>query len=117
MLPISFLANNTQYVRKLAGEYQIWIREELPIFLVMTGLYENIYDLQNVKSLTFLHRAPKVYLWPFNYAVIANNYQGILKIERRDAVEMAKLTKGYAPLPFLDDAQILFSATSAKPSP
>ena len=38
--------NDSEYVRKLAGEYQIWIREELPIFLVMTGLYENIYDLQ-----------------------------------------------------------------------
>ena len=87
---------NSEYVRKLAGEYQIWIREDLPLFLVMTGLYENIYDLQNEKSLTFLYRAPKVHLRPLNYAAIANNYQSILQIERRDAVEMAKLTKGYA---------------------
>ena len=32
---------------------------ELPCVLVMAGLFDNISNLQNEKSLTFLYRAPK----------------------------------------------------------
>ena len=42
------------HVREFASIYQILMREDYPIFLIMTGLFENIYDLQNQEGLTFL---------------------------------------------------------------
>ena len=87
---------NNEHVRKFAAVYQILIREEMPLFLIMTGLYENIYDLQNEKSLTFLYRAPKIKLRPLNFPAMAETYENTLGVEHKTAVEMAKLTKGYA---------------------
>ena len=43
----------SEYIRIFASSFQIFLRQDHPIFLLMTGLYENIYDLQNDKSLTF----------------------------------------------------------------
>lgn len=45
---------NCEYIRIFSSSYQIFLRQEHSIFLLMTGLYENIYELQNEKSLTFL---------------------------------------------------------------
>lgn len=87
---------NNENVRKFAAVYQILIREDLPLFLLMTGLYENIYDLQNERSLTFLYRAPKVQLQPLNMKAISDAYRNILRIDESTGVEMAKLTRGYA---------------------
>ena len=58
---------NSENIKIFASSFQIFLREEYPIYLLMTGLYENIYDLQNEKSLTFLYRAPKIILEPLNY--------------------------------------------------
>ena len=87
---------NNEYVRVLAASFQIFIRKDYPVFMLMTGLYENIYDLQNVKSLTFLYRAPKVFLEPLNYTAIVSRYKKVFKIANEEAEEMAVLTKGYA---------------------
>ena len=51
---------NNQNMRIFASSFQIFIRHDLPLFLLMTGLYENINKLQNEDSLTFLYRAPKI---------------------------------------------------------
>ena len=53
---------NTKKMRIFASAFQIFVRQDYPIFLLMTGLYENIHELQNEKSLTFLYRAPKLRL-------------------------------------------------------
>lgn len=87
---------NNENVRKFAAVYQILIREEMPLCLIMTGLYENIYDLQNEKSLTFLYRAPKIQLKPLNFPAMADTYENTIGVEHKTAVQMAKLTKGYA---------------------
>jgi RNase adaptor protein for sRNA GlmZ degradation len=34
---------NNEYVQRFASLYQLWIRQNYPIFFLMTGLYENIY--------------------------------------------------------------------------
>lgn len=65
----------------------------------MTGLYENIYNLQNDKVLTFLYRAPKLILEPLNYTAIRKQYMDIFSLDIDAAGELASLTKGY-PLPF-----------------
>ncbi len=87
---------NNEYIRKFASVYQILIREELPVFLLMTGLYENVHDLQNEKSLTFLYRAPKIKLRSLNMSAIAAAYRNVLQVDLSTSAEMAKLTRGYA---------------------
>ena len=93
---------NNENVRKFAAAFQIFIRAELPIFLLMTGLYENVDDLRNEKSLTFLYRAPRIQLQPLNVPAIASRYRGLFNLEEEDSYRMARLTKGYgAVLPDL----------------
>ncbi len=87
--------SNTKEMRIFASAYQIFVRQDLPIFLLMTGLYGNINHLQNEKNLTFLYRAPKVYLKALNIGSVARDYEGIFKLSKNDSMEMAKLTLGY----------------------
>ncbi|MCR4990098.1 MAG: ATP-binding protein [Lachnospiraceae bacterium] len=87
---------NSPSVRLFAGTYQILLRKKLPVFLLMTGLYENINNLQNEKTLTFLYRAPKIYLEPLSMFMIAKSYRATLGVDEDVAKEMARLTKGYA---------------------
>lgn len=84
------------YVKRFSSSFQLMLRGKLPVFLIMTGLYENIYELQNEKSLTFLYRAPKVMLEPLGISSIARSYEALLDVDKDTAMEMAKLTKGYA---------------------
>lgn len=88
-------AVDNPFIREFAHAYQIYIRQNYDISLIMTGLYENIYELQNEKSLTFLYRAPKVMLGPLSYDMIAESYMKVLGVEPSFSVEMAKLTRGY----------------------
>ena len=62
----------------------------------MTGLYDNLYNLQNEKTLTFLYRAPKIILDPLNYTAIVSHYKKTFDIDNEKAERMAKLTKGYS---------------------
>ena len=85
----------SEYIRIFASSFQIFLRQDQPIFLLMTGLYENIYNLQNDRSLTFLYRAPKLLLEPLNYSSVRNHYQKIFDIDTKTAGKMTGLTKGY----------------------
>lgn len=67
-------AANSENIRIFASSFQIFLRRDYPIYLLMTGLYENLYDLQNDKSLTFLYRAPKLMLEPLNYTAVRKHY-------------------------------------------
>jgi len=95
LITIDEVANNKN-MRTFASQFQIFARKEYPVFLVMTGLYENIYAIQNDPALTFLLRSPKVFLEPLNMRQIANQYQKLLDIDAEKAREFAKMTKGYA---------------------
>ena len=74
----------------------MFIRHELPVFLLMTGLYENINSLQNEKNLTFLYRAPKIFLKPLNIFSMAAVYEKTLNLSKDNALMLAKETKGYS---------------------
>ena len=87
---------NTENMRIFAASFQILLRQDLPIFLLMTGLYQNIYALQNEKSLTFLYRAPKVELTALNIGAIRDNYRETFSLSDEDSLEMAKATLGYS---------------------
>lgn len=86
---------NCEYIRIFSSSFQIFLRHDYPIFLLMTGLYENIYALQNEKSLTLLYRAPKIILEPLNYTAIRKQYMDIFGLNVDAAGEMTALTKGY----------------------
>lgn len=88
------VSNN--YVKVFAHEYQSFLRNNFNVFLLMTGLYQNISLLQSYKTLTFLNRAPKVYLNELNIKSIANSYKQIFMFSEPLSVEFAKLTQGYA---------------------
>lgn len=86
---------NSEYMKVFTSAFQIFVRQDYPIFLLMTGLYENIYELQNDKALTFLYRAPKIILEPLNLAAVRRHYMDIFDIDMELAEKMAVLTRGY----------------------
>lgn len=86
----------TEHMKAFAGAFQIFVRQDLPIYLLMTGLFENINNLQNEDNLTFLYRAPKIELRPLNLGSISNNYQKNFELSKENADHMARLTKGYS---------------------
>lgn len=88
-------ATNSEHLRVFASSFQIFLRQDMPIFLLMTGLYENIYELQNDKSLTFLYRSPKLVLEPLNLTAVKDSYARTFNISDEKAAQMTALTKGY----------------------
>lgn len=86
---------DNSYIREFCSAFQILTGEELPIFLLMTGLYDNIEELQNEKNLTFLYRAPKVRMDPLNLGTIASRYGQIFSLSIEEARRLSALTKGY----------------------
>lgn len=87
---------NDQSMKQLASQFQIWIRKDYQIFLLMTGLYENIYAIQNDPQLTFLLRSPKITLGPLGLPQIVRQYERALNISNDVAMRLARETKGYA---------------------
>ena len=89
-------ATNDMNFKVFASSYQMMLIEGLPVYLIMTGLYKNINSLQNEKNLTFLYRAPKYELKPLSIIAMSNNYKKNIDITEEEAVQMARLTKGYS---------------------
>lgn len=88
--------DNSQEMKEFVETYQTLLRNKYPVLLLMTGLYENISKLQENKSLTFLYRAPKIFLEPLNKRSLAISYCKLLNIDLETAISYASLTKGYA---------------------
>lgn len=86
---------SNESMHAFAGRFQIFLRADYPVFLVMAGLYENVQDLKNQKSMTFLYRAPRISLPPLNLAPITVNYMRVFQVSQTRAMEMARLTEGY----------------------
>lgn len=86
----------TEALIDFVQEFQILIRKDLPIYLIMAGIYEDIEDIENTDGLTFLLRAEKYEMKPLNTDVIRESYKETLKLSTDVANELATLTKGYA---------------------
>ena len=89
-------AINTPNMRYFVQEFQILLRNDFPVFLLMTGLFQNIASLIKNKGNTFLLRAPKVYLSPLNLLSVQASYSKIFGLSLEQASSLAKFTKGYA---------------------
>ncbi len=85
----------SKQIKIFISSFQIFIRNDYPVFLIMTGLYDNIYNLQNDRSLTFLYRAPKIYLEPLNFTAVKKSYKEVFGITSEEAAQMAMITMGY----------------------
>jgi len=83
-------------MRVFASQFQIFVRQDYPVFLIMTGLYENIYGIQNDPGLTFLLRSPKINIGPLSIFQIIKQYKDIFDMNDEDAKKLARFTKGYA---------------------
>ena len=79
-----------------ASEFGKWLREKYAVYLVCTGLYENIEQLANVKNLTFFRRATTIKTEPLNIIRMSEAYKQQLGIDSEEARKLALLTKGYA---------------------
>ena len=77
-------------------EFQILIREDLPIFLMVAGLYDDIENVENSDGLTFFLRATKYEMTPLNIERICTNYKETLSLSQEAAFQLAEMTKGYA---------------------
>lgn len=66
------------------------------IYVLMTGLIENIKEIKNKKSLTFLYRAKVKELDNLNLLAISNNYKSTLGINEDEADVLARESKGYS---------------------
>lgn len=88
--------SKTAEMIKFASEYGRWLRANYPVYLVCTGLYENIQEVSNVKNLTFFRRATTIKTEPLNMVRMSEMYRRKLDIAIQEAREMAKVTKGYA---------------------
>ena len=79
-----------------ATAYQDFISRKLPVYLIMTGLYENIYLIQRDKRCSFLMRAEHIQLKPLNKIGMKNQYIQTFKCKEKEALQMAEFTKGYS---------------------
>ena len=82
-------------MREFASCFQILLREDLPVFLIMAGIYNNIRELEDEKDLTFLYRTPRYEMEPLNLTLIADRYMKLFGITHEKAMDMAITTKGY----------------------
>lgn len=89
-------ATNTETMKAFASSYQTLVGQKLPVYLLMTGLYENVSSLKNVKNLTFLYRMPRVFLSPLQQSEISENYRDVFLLNESEANEMAAYTKGFS---------------------
>lgn len=81
---------------ELASEFGKWLRANLPVYLLCTGLYENIIDVCNVKNLTFFSRATTIKTEPLNKVLMSQIYANQPNVDLKMAKELASITKGYA---------------------
>ncbi len=83
-------------VISFACAFQDLVSRRMPVFLLMTGLYENIYNLQRDKRCSFLLRAEKIILKPLSIIGMKNQYQQTFQCSDEQALKMAAFTKGYS---------------------
>ncbi|MGM9891734.1 ATP-binding protein [Limosilactobacillus sp.] len=91
----------TPLLRKLVSCYQIMLRDNLNVSLLVAGLPENVSEIQNDDVLTFLLRANRITLTPLGIESIKNSYAHIFReagyqIDTATLLYMTKQTKGFA---------------------
>jgi hypothetical protein len=89
-------ARKTDELVDFIQEFQILIRNELPIYLIAAGLYDDIESIENADGLTFFLRASKYEMKPLNLTIIEDDYEKTLGVSEDVASTLAEMTRGYA---------------------
>lgn len=89
-------ARKTDAMLDFIQEFQILIREELPLYMIIAGLYEDIESIENSDGLTFFLRASKYEMKPLSIRIIKEDYKKTLGLSDEVAADLAEMTKGYA---------------------
>jgi hypothetical protein len=95
LIGIDEVSKNSELI-KFTSEFGKWLRAGYPVYLVCTGLYENIQEVSNVKNLTFFRRSTTIKTEPLNTIRMAEMYRQKLNIDYKEAQRMSCITKGYA---------------------
>lgn len=66
------------------------------MYILASGLPQNIYSVTNSKTLTFLRRAQKCNLSPLELSTIIQVYSKVFSLPDETIIKMAGLTKGYS---------------------
>ena len=72
------------------------ILEGLQIYLVVTGLTENIEEFSSEKNLTFFKRADEREIKPLNKYEMTYMYEKLLGVDSEEAKNIVTMTNGYA---------------------
>ncbi len=81
---------------EFASAYQDLIGQKLPVFLLMTGLYENIESLSKDKRCSFLLGNERIKLDPLSVTGMKNIYAQTFQTDDNEALNMALFTRGYS---------------------
>lgn len=82
-------------------QHLLTVSKSFPVYLIMTGLYQNYRELTDVKNeklkgCTFLTRTLEREVPPLDDSQMAVSYFNTFDIEEVEAIKLAKMTKGYA---------------------
>ncbi len=88
--------SKTKDMLVFAAEFGKWIREGYSVYLVCTGLYDNIEQVANVNNLTFFRRATTIKMENLNFVRMTEAYKKQLDVNMDEAKELSRLTQGYA---------------------
>ena len=87
---------NGQNMKIFAHTFKNMVSDGHPIYLLATGINENVSNLENNQTLTFIYRAPKIDVGSLNLYAIARSYKETLGLSEEVANKCAALTEGYA---------------------
>ena len=79
---------------EFANRFQMLVRHGVNVFVIITGLYEDIYKIDE-DSIPLSLRAGKMFLKPLKLDKIKDVYKKTFAVSDDEALKMAKLTKGY----------------------
>ncbi|MBQ9457569.1 MAG: ATP-binding protein [Bacilli bacterium] len=88
--------SNSKNIKVFSHTFKNLVIDGYPIYLLATGLNENVNNLQNENTLTFIYRAPKIEIKGLNLYAISRSYQTTLGLSETAANRCAALTEGYA---------------------
>lgn len=88
--------SNTQNIKAFFQSFNIWLRKDYDIVILMAGLKKNIMSLQRDNRISFLKRAEKKDLKQLSLSSIMLDYRDHLQLTEKEAGEMAVFTKGYS---------------------
>ncbi len=88
--------SKTESVVKLLSILGSMLLEGIQVYLVVTGLSENIEDFSSEKNLTFFKRADTKEIKSLNKYDVVGMYEKLLKVDSKEAKELQEITCGYA---------------------